>query len=143
MKGFIDQHRDTYGVEPICKVLQVAPPGYRRYEACQHNPALRPVRAQRDDRLLPQIERVWQANLQVCGADKVWHQFNREGIDVARCMVERLMKRLGLAGTRRGKVVRTTVPDKAVPCPLDRVNPQFRAGCPNQLWVSDFTYAST
>ena len=123
--------------------MQVAPPGYRRYEACQHNPALRPVRAQRDDRLLPQIERVWQANLQVYGADKVWHQLNREGINIARCTVERLMKRLGLAGARRGKVVRTTIPGKAVPCPLDRVNRQFRADRPNQLWVSDFTYVST
>ena len=143
MKGFIDQHRDTYGVEPICKVLQVAPSGYRRYAACQRNPALRSVRAQRDDRLVPQIERVWQSNLQVYGADKVWHQLNREGIDIARCTVERLMKRLGLAGVRRGKVVRTTMPDKAMPCPLDRVNRQFRADRPNQLWVSDFTYVST
>ena len=123
--------------------MQVAPSGYRRYAACQRNPALRSVRAQRDDRLVPQIERVWQSNLQVYGADKVWHQLNREGIDVARCTVERLMKRLGLAGVRRGKVVRTTIPDKAVPCPLDRVNRQFRADRPNQLWVSDFTYVST
>ena len=143
MKGFIDQHRDTYGVEPICKVLQVAPSGYRRYAACQRNPALRSVRAQRDDGLMPQIERVWQSNMQVYGADIVWHQLNREGIEVARCTVERLMKRLGLAGVRRGKVVRTTMPDKAVPCPLDRVNRQFRADRPNQLWVSDFTYVST
>ena len=123
--------------------MQVAPSGYRRYAACQRNPALRSVRAQRDDRLVPQIERVWQSNLQVYGADKVWHQLNREGIDVARCTVERLMRRLGLAGVRRGKVVRTTMPDKAVPCPLDRVNRQFRADRPNQLWVSDFTYVST
>ena len=124
-------------------MLQVAPSGYRRYAACQRNPALRSVRAQRDDGLMPQIERVWQSNLQVYGADKVWHQLNREGIDVARCTVERLMKRLGLAGARRGKVVRTTIPDKAVPCPLDRVNRQFRADRPNQLWVSDFTYVSS
>ncbi len=143
MKGFIDQHRDTYGVEPICKVLQVAPSGYRRHAACQRNPSLRAVRAQRDDDLMPQIEQVWQSNMQVNGADKVWHQLNREGIDVARCTVERLMKRLGLVGARRGKVVRTTIPDKAVPCPLDRVNRQFRADRPNQLWVSDFTYVST
>ena len=143
MKGFIDQHRDTYGVEPICKVLQVAPSGYRRYAACQRNPALRSLRTRRDDGLMPQIERVWQSNMQVYGADKVWHQLNREGIDVARCTVERLMKHLGLAGVRRGKVVRTTIPDKAMPCPLDRVNRQFRANRPNQLWVSDFTYVST
>ena len=143
MKGFIDQHRDTYGVAPVCTDLQLAPSGYRRYAACPRNPSLRSVRAQRDDGLMPQIERVWQSNMQVYGADKVWHQLNREGIDVARCTVERLMKRLGLAGARRGKVVRTTIPDKTVPCPLDRVNRQFRADRPNQLWVSDFTYVST
>lgn len=92
---------------------------------------------------MPQIQRVWQANMQVYGADKVWHQMNREGITVARCTVERLMGRLGLTGVRRGKIVRTTIPDKAVPCPLDRVNRQFQADRPNQLWVSDFTYVST
>jgi len=92
---------------------------------------------------MPEIQRVWHANLQVYGADKVWRQLNREGIQVARCTVERLMKRLGLAGVRRGKVVRTTLPDYATPCPLDRVNRQFKAKRPNQLWVSDFTYVST
>ena len=92
---------------------------------------------------MPQIQTVWQANMQVYGADKVWHQMNREGTKVARCTVERLMRRLGLHGVRRGKVVRTTVPDKAAPCPLDRVNRQFKADRPNQLWVSDFTYVST
>jgi transposase InsO family protein len=92
---------------------------------------------------MPKIQHVWQANLHVYGADKVWRQLKREGIQVARCTVERLMKRLGLEGVRRGKVVRTTVPDKALPCPLDRVNRQFRADRPNQLWVSDFTYVST
>lgn len=92
---------------------------------------------------MPQIQRVWEVNMQVYGADKVWRQMKREGFEVARCTVERLMKCLGLAGVRRGKVVRTTLPDKAVPCPLDRVNRQFRADRPNQLWVSDFTYVST
>ena len=140
---FIDMHRDRLGVEPICKVLQVAPSGYRRHAACQRNPAQRCARTRRDDDLMPHIQRVWQANMQVYGADKVWRQLNREGLEVARCTVERLMKRLGLAGVRRGKVVRTTIPDKAVPCPLDRVNRQFRADRPNQLWVSDFTYVST
>ncbi len=86
---------------------------------------------------------MWHANLQVYGADKVWKQMNREGISVARCTVERLMKQLGLEGARRGKVVRTTVPNKGTPCPLDRVNRQFKAERPNQLWVSDFTYVST
>ncbi len=92
---------------------------------------------------MPQIQHVWQTNMQVYGADKVWYQLNREGITVARCTVERLMKRLGLQGVRRGKVVRTTVPDTAVACPLDRVKRQFKADRPNQLWVSDFTYVST
>ena len=107
------------------------------------NPALRCARALRDDELIPQIQRVWHANMQVYGADKVWKQMNREGITVARCTVERLMKRLGLQGARRGKVVRTTTPDTSAPCPLDRVNRQFQAQRPNQLWVSDFTYVST
>lgn len=89
------------------------------------------------------IERVWNDNLQVYGADKVWQQLKREGITVARCTVERLMRRLGLRGVMRGKVVRTTVPDAKAPCPLDRVNRQFTADRPNQLWVSDFTYVST
>lgn len=124
-------------------MLQIAPSGYRRHAAEQRNPALRCARALRDDELMPQIQRVWQANMQVYGADKVWRQLNREGVSVARCTVERLMKRLGLEGARRGKVVRTTVPDKALPCPLDRVNRQFKADRPNQLWVSDFTYVST
>jgi len=92
---------------------------------------------------MPEIARVWQANLRVYGADKVWKQMNREGIGVARCTVERLMRRLGLQGARRGKTVRTTVPDRSAPCPLDRVNRQFKADRPNQLWVSDFTYVST
>jgi len=93
--------------------------------------------------LAPQIKRVWQINMQVYGADKIWKQMNREGATIARCTVERLMKHQGLHGVRRGKVVRTTIPDKAVPCPLDRVNRQFKADRPNQLWVSDFTYVST
>ena len=92
---------------------------------------------------MPQIQRVWHANFQVYGADKVWRQLNREQVPVARCTVERLMRRLGLEDARRGKVVRTTIPDKALPCPLDRVNRQFRAERPNQLWVADFTHVST
>jgi len=143
LKGFIDQHRQTYGVEPICKVMQIAPSGYWRHAARQRDPALRSHRAKRDDALLPQIEQVWQINLQVYGADKVWKQLNREGIQVARCTVERLMKRRGIEGVRRGKVKRTTYADAKAPCPLDRVNRQFKADRPNQLWVSDFTYVST
>ena len=97
----------------------------------------------RDELLVPEIERVWQANLRVYGADKVWRQLNREGVVVARCTVERLMRRQGLRGVVRGKVVRTTISDSKAVCPLDRVNRQFKAERPNQLWVSDFTYVST
>ena len=104
---------------------------------------MRSCRAQRDAGLVPQVQRVWQANMQVYGADKAWRQLNREGVAVARCTVERLMRQQGLQGARRGKAVRTTVPDPNAPCPLDRVNRQFRAERPNQLWVSDFTYVST
>ena len=124
-------------------MLQIAPSGYWRHAAQQHNPALRCQRAQRDGALAPHIERVWRSNMQVYGADKVWKQLNREGISIARCTVERLMKRLGLQGVRRGKVVRTTISDGKAPCPLDRVNRVFKADRPNQLWVSDFTYVST
>jgi transposase InsO family protein len=123
--------------------LQIAPSCYRRHAAQRRNPALRCARARQDDVLATHIQRVWHANLQVYGADKVWRQINREGIAVARCRVERLMRRLGLQGARRGKVVRTTVSDRSTPCPLDRVNRQFKAERPNQLWVSDFTYVST
>ena len=140
---FIDEHRDVHGVEPICKVLQVAPSGYRRHAALRRDPQKRCARAQRDDERGPQIERVWEDNLQVYGADKVWRQLAREGILVARCTVERLMRRQGLRGVVRGKVVRTTVSDRKAWCPLDKVHRQFRAERPNQLWVADFTYVST
>ena len=123
--------------------MQIAPSGYWRHAARQRDPQLRCPRTQRDDTLVPHSERVWQANMRVYGADKVWKQMNREGVVIARCTVERLMKRLGLQGVRRGKVVRTTLSDMKAPCPLDRVNRQFKAERPNQLWVSDFTYVST
>jgi putative transposase len=123
--------------------LQIAPSGYRLHAARQREPERRPARARRDDVLIPEIQRVWRANLQVYGADKVWRQLDREGIEAARCTVERLMRKLGLRGVMRGKVVRTTISDRDAPCPLDKVNRQFRADRPNQLWVSDFTYVST
>jgi len=123
--------------------LQIAPSAYRRHAARLRNPALRSLRAQQDAVLAPQVQRVWQQNFQAYGADKVWQQLRREGVAVARCTVERLMRAQGLQGVRRGKAVRTTVPDPKAPCPLDRVNRQFRAERPNQLWVSDFTYVST
>jgi transposase InsO family protein len=143
MRAFIDEHREAHGVEPICRVLQIAPSGYRRHAAQRRDPARRCARARRDEALVPHIKRVWRANLQVYGADKVWRQLGREGHPVARCTVERLMRRHGLRGVVRGKVVRTTISDANAPCPLDRVNRQFKAQRPNQLWVSDFTYVST
>ncbi|WP_375142809.1 IS3 family transposase [Aquincola tertiaricarbonis] len=143
LKAFVDRHRQEFGVESICRVLQIAPSAYWRHASRQRNPALRSRRAQRDACLVLEVQRVWQANMQVYGADKVWRQLKREGVAVARCTVERLMRQQGLQGVRRGKAVRTTVPDLKAPCPLDRVNRQFRAERPNQLWVSDFTYVST
>ena len=143
MYGFVDDQRHAHGVEPICEVLQIAPSAYRRYAARAKDSSLLSPRAQRDRQLQPKIEAVWNANLQVYGADKVWKQMNREGVRVARCTVERLMRSAGLRGASRGKVVRTTVSDPSTPCPLDRVNRQFKATRPNELWVSDFTYVST
>jgi transposase InsO family protein len=143
IKAFVDEHRGQFGVEPICKVLQFAPSAYRRHAARQRDPALISRRAQRDSELKRHVRRVWDNNMQVYGADKVWKQMNREGIRVARCTVERLMRSMGLQGVRRGKGVRTTVPAVNAPCPFDRVNRNFRADRPNQLWVSDFTYVST
>lgn len=124
-------------------MLQVAPSAYRRHAARQRCTELRSVRSQRDEVLCTEIARVWQANMQVYGVRKVWHQLQREGIAVARCTVERLMRRLGLQGVHRGKRVRTTIADSSQSCPLDRVNRHFHADRPNQLWVSDFTYVST
>lgn len=139
----MDTYRDTFGVEPICEVLQMAPSGYRRHAARRRQPETRSARARHDEALLPQITRVWNENLQVYGADKVWRQLGREGVPVARCTVERLMRQQGLHGVMRGKVVRTTIRDDTAPCSLDKVHRQFHADRPNQLWVSDFTYVST
>ena len=143
MKMFIDEHRAVYGVEPICRVLPIAPSTYYAHARCQTDPERRSRRARRDDVLSTHIQRVWDGNFHVYGARKVWRQLRREGVVAARCTVERLMRRLGLKGVVRGKPVKTTVSDKATPCPLDKVNRQFRAERPNALWVSDFTYVST
>lgn len=143
MKMFIDEHRAVYGVEPICRVLPIAPSTYYAHARCQTDPERRSRRARRDDVLSTHIQRVWDENFHVYGARKVWRQLRREGVVAARCTVERLMRRLGLKGVVRGKPVKTTVSDKATPCPLDKVNRQFRAERPNALWVSDFTYVST
>lgn len=143
MKAFVDRHRDTFGVEPICKVLQIAPSGYRHHAAQLRDPSKRSTRAKRDEILMQEIKRVWQANMQVYGVPKVWKQMNREGIAVARCTVGRLMRLQGLRGAVRGKRIQTTFPNTTAPRPLDLVNRQFKADRPNQLWVSDFTYVST
>ena len=154
MKAFIDQHRDAYGrsagnalparrVEPICRVLPIAPSTYRAHAARKADPSRAPARDQRDAVMREEIRRVWNANFQVYGVRKVWRQLSREGMNPARCTVARLMRQMGLKGAVRGKSVRTTISDPSVPCPLDRVNRQFKAPRPNALWVSDFTYVAT
>ena len=143
MKAFIDEHREVYGVEPICRVLPIAPSTYHEHAARKANPGRRPARERRDADLGREIRRVFAANFGVYGVRKVWRQMQREGIDVARCTVARLMRQMGLKGVVRGKSIRTTVSDAAAPCPRDRVNRQVTAPRPNALWVSDFTYVAT
>ena len=143
MIAFIDDHREVHGVEPICKVLPIAPSTYHAHAARRADPEKLSARAKRDMVLKPEIARVFAENFEVYGVRKVWRQLQRESFAVARCTVERLMRGMGLQGVIRGKPVRTTISDKAAPCPLDHVNRQFRAPGPNALWVSDFTYVST
>jgi len=143
MIAFIDDCRGAYGVEPICRVLPIAPSTYHAHVAQRADPTRLSARAKRDDALKPAIRRVFKENFGVYGVRKVWRQLNREGQDVARCTVARLMQTLGLQGVIRGKHVRTTISDKAAPCPLDHVNRQFKAEHPNALWLSDFTYVAT
>jgi len=143
MIAFIDAHRAVYGVEPICRVLPIAPSTYCAHAARRADQSKLPARARSDARLQVEIRRVFEENFRVYGVRKVWRQLGREGIAVARCTVARLMRTMGLQGAVRGKPVRTTISDKAAPCPLDRVNRQFRALRPNALWVSDFTYVAT
>lgn len=143
MVGYIDAHRDTYGVEPICAVLPIAPSTYYEHKCRETDPRRLSARAQRDAVLKPEIERVWHENLRVYGARKVWLQLKREGFAVARCTVRRLMRALGLKGAVRGRTTSTTIPASAEACPLDRVNRDFQAPRPNALWVSDLTYVAT
>jgi transposase InsO family protein len=143
MIAFIDDHRGAYGVEPICRELPIAPSTWRAHAARRADPSKRPPRVRRDAALRGEIRRVWDENFRVYGVRKVWRQLGREGIGVARCTVARLMRQMGLQGIVRGKSVRTTISDKAAPCPLDRVNRDFEAPAPNRLWVSDFTYVAT
>jgi putative transposase len=143
MIAFIDEHRAVHGVEPICRLLPIAPSTYYAHAARRADPAKLPARAQSDAVLMIEIRRVFEENFRVYGVREIWRQLGREGIRVARCTVARLMRAMGLQGAVRGRKVRTTIPDPAAACPLDRVNRQFKAPGPNALWVSDFTYVAT
>jgi transposase InsO family protein len=143
MIAFIDDQRATHGVEPICRVLPIAPSTYFTSVARRADPAKAPARVRRDVDLQVVIHRVFEENYRVYGVRKVWHQLRREGHDVARCTVARLMRVMGLQGAVRGKPIKTTHSDKAAPCPRDHVNRQFQVVAPNMLWVSDFTYVAT
>ena len=143
MVSFIDEHRVDHGVEPICKQLPIAPSTYYEHKAREADPDRASDRSKRDQQLEIEIQRVWDENKQVYGLRKVWRQLKRENIAAARCTVERLMKRLGIEGVRRGAKCWTTVSDDTLDRPADRVNRQFVATRPNQLWVADITYVST
>jgi putative transposase len=143
MTGFIDEHREAHGVEPICRELQIAPSTYYEHKARERDPDRLPPRARRDQALAMEIVRVWHENKEVYGVRKVWRQLLREGIPVARCTVARLMKKLGLKGVRRDARTWTTVTDDQLSRPSDKVNREFVAIRPNQLWVADITYVAT
>ncbi len=143
MISFIDEHRSVFGVEPICRLLPIAPSTYYENVAKRLDVDRLSVRARSDIALKIEIRRVFEANFRVYGVRKVWRQLKREGFDIARCTVARLMRSMGLQGIIRGKPIRTTIPDNTAPSPLDRVNRQFKAPAPNRLWVSDFTYVAT
>ena len=143
MLAFIDQEREAHGVESIYEVLPIAPSNYYRCKHLRANPEQRCVRAQCHDELKPENLRVYEERHRVYGARKVWKQLNREGVKVARCTVEQLMRVLQLEGVRRGKPCVTTIPDELADNLLDLVNREFTAGRPNQLWVADITYVAT
>ena len=143
MISFIDEHRSVFGVEPICRLLPIAPSTYYEVVAKRTDVERLSVRARSDMAMKVEIRRVFNENFQVYGVRKVWRQLQREGYCVARCTVARLMRMMGLQGIIRGKQIKTTVSDKAAPCPLDRVNRHFKAPAPNMLWLSDFTYVAT
>ena len=143
MIAFIDDHREAYGVEPICRVLPIAPSTYYDHLVKRRDPSKLSARAKRDTALKVEVRRVFEENFSVYGVRKIWWQLQREGFDAARCTVARLMKEMGLQGAIRGKPVRTTLSNRAALCPLDRVNRQFQASRPKALWVSDFTYVVT
>ncbi len=143
MISFIDEHRPVLGVEPICRLLPIAPSTYYEVVAKRTDVGRLSARVRRDMAMKVEIRRVFNENFQVYGVRKVWRQLQREGFDIARCTVARLMRAMGLQGIIRGKPIRTTISDKTAPCPLDLVNRQFFAPAPNMLWLSDFTYVAT
>jgi transposase InsO family protein len=144
MVSFLDDHRETYGVEPICRLLPIAPSTYYEAKARQADPSRLPQRLVRDGALREEIERVWKENRSVYGARKVWRQLRREGFRVARCTVERLMARMGLCGVVRGRrYKKTTIVEEGIQRPADLVQRTFTADRPNRLWVADLTYVAT
>lgn len=143
MVSFLDERRETYGVEPICTVLPIAPSTYFERKARAADPSRLPARAKRDAALRTAIDRVWRENFQVYGVRKVWRQMHREGVPVARCTIARLMRDLGLQGVVRGKKFKTTISDQDASRPADLVDRDFSALRPNQLWVADLTYVAT
>jgi transposase InsO family protein len=143
MVAFIDRHRTAVGVESICRTLQFAPSAYYKRKRQSAEPRLCSPRRKTDEALRTAIRRVWEDNFRVYGARKVWRQLRREGFDVARCTIERLMHEMGLQGVIRGRTKRTTIPADRDQRPLDLVQRRFRADRPNQLWVADFTYVAT
>jgi putative transposase len=143
MVQFVEDHRATYGVEPICHAIGMAPSTFYEQHGRTRAPERAPARTKREAVLRPEILRCWHANQRVYGAKKVWKQLNREGVRVARCTVARLMKAAGLRGVVRGRRVRTTIPESALERPRDLVQRAFQADRPNQLWVADFTYVAT
>jgi transposase InsO family protein len=143
MVTYIDDHKERFGIEPICTVLPIALSTYYATKTQHRDPDRRSARAQRDDGLKLEIQRIWDDNFCVYGVRKVWRQLKREGFDVARCTVARLMRDLGIRGVVRGRKVQTTVPDELLDRPLDRVKRQFNVFRPNALWVADLTYVAT
>jgi len=144
MVEFVEGNRSSYGVEPICEVLPIAPATYYEHRARRLDPDKRPLRQKSDEKLIPEIKRVYEENFEVYGAEKVWRQLGREKVEVARCTVERLMRSMGLRGAVRDRAFKvTTTPDKTATRPPDLVEREFRADAPNRLWVADLTYVAT
>lgn len=143
MVAYIDEHVERYGVEPICTQLPIAPSTYYAHKAREADAMLLSARARRDAELEVEIVRVWNENFRAYGAYKIWRQLKREGIDVAPCTVERLMRKLGIRGVVRGKGYKTTVPDLGAERPADLVERVFEATAPNRLWVADITFVAT